>query len=478
VRGRSLLLALLALAAAAPGASAAVVALEPERRTARTATFDVRRLRPLQITGATLRDADRSRRRIRVGVLRAAASAGRRVRLRLRPGRFGRRVRLLVRIDARPPSAPGAPAAREVGGRVHLTWRPARDDRGVERYRVWRAAAGARLPAARLLDTRVLGLVDSPGAGTWRYAIAAVDRAGNVGRRAVADVSLAAAIAAPVGPPSASADASAPRIAAVGDLACPPGFTVTPTSCQHGAVASAIAAGGYDAMLALGDVQYHDATIAEFASFDAGFRSLRALIRPVPGNHEYQTTGAAGYYGYFGPAAGAPDRGYYSFDIGAWHLVALNSNCSVVACSAGSAQETWLRADLAASPSACTLAFLHHPRFASGPHGSHTSVAPLWQALQDARADLVLSGHDHLYERLAPLTAAGAVDAAAGIRSFVVGTGGFSLYQSSTAVPGSEVLDGTSFGFLELVLHPGLYTWTFHPVAGGRLRDAGTGACR
>ena len=155
----------------------------------------------------------------------------------------------------------------------------------------------------------------------------------------------------------------------------------------------------------------------------------KSRTKPAPGNHEYNTSGATGYYGYFGAAAGDPKQGYYSYDLGSWHIVVLNSNCSQVGgCGAGSPQETWLRQDLAAHPTSCTLAYWHHPRFSFGEHGNDTATQALWQALYDNGAEIVLSGHDHNYQRWSPQTPSGTTDATRGIREFVVGTGGKSHY--------------------------------------------------
>ena len=214
---------------------------------------------------------------------------------------------------------------------------------------------------------------------------------------------------------------------------------------------------------------------------------MKAITRPAPGNHEYQTGGgtncdtsgnAAGYYGYFGPAAGDPAKGYYSYDLGDWHLVALNSECGKAqGCGAGSPQEQWLRADLAAHEHACTLAYWHRPLFSSGEHRGFADVRPLWQALYDAGADVVLSGHDHDYERFAPQTAAGAADAARGIRLFVVGTGGRHLRAFGATAANSQVRDSTSFGVLRLTLRPTSYDWQFVPAAGSAFTDSGSTAC-
>ena len=176
-----------------------------------------------------------------------------------------------------------------------------------------------------------------------------------------------------------------------------------------------------------------------------------------------------------GPAA----EGWYSFDVGGWHLVALNSNCAAVGgCGIGSAQRRWLRADLARHPRRCVLAYWHHPRFSSGDrYGGNPVTGGLWSALQDAGADVVLVGHEHGYERLAPLSARGLVDPARGIRSFVVGTGGRSHYGFRAPIPGSEVRDASSFGVLELTLGDGRYAWRFRSAVGS-FADAGSASCR
>ena len=225
-----------------------------------------------------------------------------------------------------------------------------------------------------------------------------------------------------------------------------------------------------------GDNAYPDGSASDFANcYDPSWGRHKARTRPAPGNHDYQTSGATGYYDYFGAAAGPAGRGYYSYDLGAWHIVSLNSNVSM---SAGSAQETWLRADLAASAKRCTIAYWHHPRFSSGSnHGSSTQSAGVWQALYDAGAEIVISGHDHEYERFAPQTPSGAADPTSGIREFIVGTGGAGLYSFATPLPNSEVRDNASFGVLKLTLSDGSYTWEFIPIAGDTFTDSGSGTC-
>lgn len=225
-----------------------------------------------------------------------------------------------------------------------------------------------------------------------------------------------------------------------------------------------------------GDNVYSSGTAAQFQDcYAPTWGRHRERTRPSPGNHDYNTAGAAGYYAYFGELAGPAGRGYYSFDLGAWHIVSLNSE---IAMSAGSEQEAWLRADLAASAKQCTLAYWHKPRFSSGTnHGNEDAAEPLWQALYDFGAELVLGGHEHNYERFAPQTPTGVADSANGIREFVVGTGGKGHYTGVSPLPTSEVFDATSFGVLQLTLGPGTYTWEFIPVAGASFSDSGSGTC-
>ena len=235
---------------------------------------------------------------------------------------------------------------------------------------------------------------------------------------------------------------------------------------------------GYGAVLVLGDVQYEKGSSAAFsASYGPTWGRVKSITAPAVGNHEYRTPGAAGYFRYFGRAAGDPAKGYYSFDFGGWHLIALNSNCSQVGgCDAGSPQERWLRRDLATDVASCTLAYWHHPRFSSGAHGSDSTYAAFWDALFAAGADVVLVGHDHDYERFAPLTPDGRLDPARGIRQFVVGTGGKGLRGFGDRAPYSEVRDNSSLGVLELTLGRDAYAWRFRPAVGS-LVDSGSFAC-
>jgi Calcineurin-like phosphoesterase len=230
----------------------------------------------------------------------------------------------------------------------------------------------------------------------------------------------------------------------------------------------------------LGDSVYRLGTPQEFeACYAPSWGRFRARTRPAAGNHEYGTPGAAGYFAYFGARAGHPDRGYYAYRLGSWRVIVLNSNCTRVGgCGPGSPQLAWLRAELATNRSRCTLAYWHHPRFSSGLHGNDLTVAPFWSALYAARAELVLTAHDHHYERFAPLTPAGRLAPARGLREFVVGTGGRSHYPTIRRTPGSQVREWQTFGVLRVTLRTGSYGWRFVPVAGSRFTDAGSERCR
>jgi len=231
----------------------------------------------------------------------------------------------------------------------------------------------------------------------------------------------------------------------------------------------------------LGDNAYENGSSADYTNcYGPSWGRHLSRTMPSPGNHEYNTANATGYFGYFGSSAGDPAKGYYSYDVGDWHIIVLNSNsdCGTISCATGSAQEVWLRSDLAANTKACTLAYWHHPRFNSGAeHGNDLNVAPFWQALYDFHADVILNGHEHVYERFAPQNPSGVADAN-GIRQFTVGTGGKSHYPFSTTIqPNSERRDASSYGVLKLTLHASTYDWQFVPVAGASFTDSGTGTC-
>ena len=281
-------------------------------------------------------------------------------------------------------------------------------------------------------------------------------------------------------PVSAATD---PVIAIAGDIACDPmdadfnGGLGRNGRCQQLATSDLLVSRPFDAVLTAGDNQYVDATKAKFlASYGPAWGRVKAITRPAPGNHEYLNPNAAGYFEYFGAAAGDPTRGYYSYDIGTWHVISLNSNCGNIACASGSDQERWLAADLAAHTNRCTLAYWHHPRFSSGA-GGNVGVDPFWQDLYAGGADLVVDGHDHIYERFAPQTPRAVADPARGVREFTLGTGGEDFQGLNPAQPNSEVRNNSTFGVLQLTLHPTGYDFSFLPVVGSTFTDSGSGQC-
>jgi hypothetical protein len=232
-------------------------------------------------------------------------------------------------------------------------------------------------------------------------------------------------------------------------------------------------------VMAVGDLAYPDGSRENFKCYERTWGRVKARTRPAAGNHEFHATGATPYFEYFGAAAGDPKHGYYSYELGTWHVVVLNSECGDVGgCDASSPQVKWLKNDLAAHPVACTLAYWHKPLFSSGSaHGNDLEMKPLWQALYDADADVVIGGHDHNYERFAPQNPDGRSDAARGIREFVVGTGGKNHRPILLAKPNSESRNADAFGVLKLSLRTGGYDWQFVPEAGKTFVDSGTGTC-
>jgi hypothetical protein len=235
-----------------------------------------------------------------------------------------------------------------------------------------------------------------------------------------------------------------------------------------------------------GDNAYESGTASEFENcYAPNWGRHKARTRPTPGNHEYFSTARArGYFGYFGAGAVSYDastKGYYSYNLGQWHVVALNSMCELVGgCRRSSPMITWLKQDLAANPKACTLAYFHHPLFSSGPLTwvrADRKMKPTWRVLYAANADVVLNGHLHNYERFAPQTPSGVADPAQGIREFVVGTGGYSLNTFKTVRANSEERSASTYGVLKLTLHPSSYAWKFVPVAGETFTDSGNDRC-
>jgi hypothetical protein len=281
-----------------------------------------------------------------------------------------------------------------------------------------------------------------------------------------------------------------PVIAAAGDIAC--GVGSTSAACEQSATANLLSSINPSVVLPLGDNQYESGALSDFLSYyDPTWGVYKTLTSPAVGNHEYLTTNAAGYFDYFNGSsnqagiAGDRSKGYYSYNVGNWHLMALNTNCSPAGgCGPGSPQETWLRADLAANPNKCLLAYSHHPMFSSGQQPHNSGVDPLFQALYDYHADVFLVGHDHNYERFYASNPSGLTDPN-GITEFVVGTGGRNHTQlSSNGIAGnSAVFDATTFGVMKMTLHNASFDWTFVPSANGgqftngTFTETGSGSC-
>jgi acid phosphatase type 7 len=228
-------------------------------------------------------------------------------------------------------------------------------------------------------------------------------------------------------------------------------------------------------VLALGDLAYPNGTPEEFARcYAPHWGTFKARTYPAPGNHDYKTPDAAGYFAYFGAQAGEPARGYYSFDLGSWHIVTLNSNREL---APDSPQLAWLEADLRQHRQRCVMAVWHHPRYSSGPHGNDPRTQAIWETLYRHHVSVVATGHDHDYERFAPMNDRGELDQAHGMRSFVVGTGGAALYELKQRHELSQAFHNTSWGVLKLTLHPTRYEWAFLPATPTEFQDAGQADC-
>jgi hypothetical protein len=232
-------------------------------------------------------------------------------------------------------------------------------------------------------------------------------------------------------------------------------------------------------VMAVGDLAYPDGSRENFQCYEKTWGRVKTRTRPAAGNHEFHAVGGTPYFEYFGISAGEPKNGYYSYELGSWHIVVLNSECKDVGgCDAASRQVQWLRADLKAHPAACTLAYWHKPLFSSGSaHGNDPEMKAFWRALYDANAEIVINGHDHNYERFAPQDPDGRSDAARGVREFVVGTGGKNHRPIVLAKPNSESRNADAYGVLKLTLRSGAYDWQFIPEAGKNFADSGSGKC-
>jgi acid phosphatase type 7 len=265
-------------------------------------------------------------------------------------------------------------------------------------------------------------------------------------------------------------------VAAAGDII----DTCTGTACEYYKVSDAILSINPNLVLALGDLSNNSGVMADYTGpFQNSWGRFKSIISPVPGNHDYGTSGAANYYNYFGTNVTHGPNGYYSFDLGNWHFVAINSNCDKLTggCANGSPEETWLKGDLAANTKPCTLAFWHHPRYSSGHDGDNLFMADIYQDLYNANTEIVLSGHSHDYERFAPQNNLGQLDTTKGITQFVVGTGGAFWTGYNAIEPNSRAHQNTIHGALQLALHSDSYDWSFIPEAGKTWTDSGSTLC-
>jgi chitodextrinase len=282
-----------------------------------------------------------------------------------------------------------------------------------------------------------------------------------------------------------TAAAADPVVAAAGDIAC--GAGSAGSSCKQMATSDLLVQRQPAAVLPLGDVQYEDGALSDFRNFYApSWGRMLSVTHPSVGNHEYGTSGASGYWDYYDGVGvntgigGDRGKGWYSYDIGAWHLVALNTNCGSIpgGCGTNSAMEAWFRADLAAHPTACTLVYAHHPRWTSDTRDfDKPELDTLWKDMTAAGVELFLAGHSHFYERMAPAMSDETIDRAHGLREIIAGTGGRNVYSFGTIEPISEVRNGNTFGVLELTLHPSSYDWNFVPIAGSTFTDSGSDTC-
>ncbi len=389
--------------------------------------------------------------------------------------------------DTTAPGAPGALAATVTGTTVGLSWTAATDDVGVTGYTVHRSTMSGFTPSTstRIADATGLSYSDpNRPAGTWHYRVTAADAAGNTGtgsNEAAATIQPAAGGAA--------------TVLAVGDIACAPGSVVTSSACRHGDVAAVVAAQSPDRFIALGDLQYQNATLAEFmgaGSYNEKFGALKPITLPILGNHEYLDS-TRGYFDYFyGPgvttgAFGPRPDGYYATTIGAWTFIALNSECGpggvTGGCGVGSPEYLWLQDRLTNSPTACTLVAAHHPRWSTGVnHGSYPELGAMWDLMATHGVDVVVSAHNHVSEVFKPIGVSGSGAAPSlsptGIRSFTAGGGGSNLQQltpnSNPLLTAMEARASNAFGPLKLTLNETSYAWQFLPVPGMNFTNMGT----
>jgi len=322
------------------------------------------------------------------------------------------------------------------------------------------------------IDVDVSSIIDGPGSYTFAIVGLRLNQARFYSRESNSPPQLVVS------------DRGEVVMAAAGDIACDPsdgGFNDgqgTDSRCRQMHTSDLVLGIAPDVVAALGDLQYPSGERDDFmGSYDPSWGRFYDITMPASGNHEYDSAGAAGYYAYWGSRAGDPDEGYYSYDVGSWHVVVLNTNCSDADCSLGGSQEDWLRADLAASDAVCTLAYGHRSRFSNGFHGGSDRIENLTDVLYEAGVDLYLSGHEHSYERMAPLDPDGNI-VWTGIRNIIVGTGGKSLREGSiNPAPSTQAWDDRTYGILRLDLNSTSYRWEFINDGSGDFTDSGSGIC-
>jgi calcineurin-like phosphoesterase family protein/fibronectin type III domain protein len=371
--------------------------------------------------------------------------------------------------DTTPPTTPqNLRVTSASSSEIDIAWNASTDNVGVTAYIVVRDGerkAKVKAPTTSYRDTSVSANT------TYTYRVRARDAAGNRSKISLKLVATAS---------------SAVVVAAAGDVACDPSDanyhsgSGTSTACRQLYTSNLLVNGDFDAVLALGDLQYNSGSLSDFNEvYDPTWGRVKSITYPVVGNHEYGQSNASGYFQYFGSRAGPAGKGYYSFDLGSWHIVAINSECDEVGgCGTGSPQETWLRNDLSTHAAECTIAMWHKGRYSSGHDGDNTFMQPMWADLYNAGVEILLSGHSHDYERFGPQDASGHLDNTNGVRQFIVGTGGaFFTGLGNSFDANSQAHQNNTYGVLQLTLRSGAYDWKFLPEAGKTYSDSGTTSC-
>ena len=379
---------------------------------------------------------------------------------------------LISPVDTIPPSAPNNLAANTVSSsQVDLSWQASMDNVGVTRYSIYRCSGAGCNPTVdvgSVVSGTAFSNTGLAAGTTYTYAVSAKDAEGNESAKSASDVAATFPVTG----------STTYTFVGAGDIASS-GSNDERTAAL---LDSVVAADPNTIVFTLGDNVYSSGTTVEFATYyEPTWGRHKLKTRPSPGNHDYLTNGAAGYLSYFCPTSsacvfpGGTKQLYYSYDLGDWHIVSLNSEAET---SAGSAQLQWLQADLsAANPTSCVLAYWHKPLFSSGSsHGGNSAMKPFWDTLYAAKADLILAGHEHNYERFAKQNPAGAADSN-GIREFVIGTGGVGSYSFGSAIPNSQVRFTGGFGVVKFTLRTDSYDWTFVPATGTTFSDSGSATC-